>query len=398
MNILRIVYDWPDENVITEGLAPAPFELSKAQTKLGHFVFVLCGNLNGKNLIARRFRIFLPEFFIEVFNLPRAIAGIGPFFTTSIFIVPSYFYLKVKNKIDIVHNHGHLGVWFLLYKYLFGWLDKTPVVGHFHNTAKGRERAIKKQGGRIPFLAKYIEYPIHKFSDRLMLKVCNEVIVVGETLADELVEFYNIEKRHIHLVESGVDSDRFDKTGERIDFGFDPNSIIVLNIGRLSKRKNIDVLVEAMARLPNEYKLVLCGEWDPGFRKKVEEIITASKLKDRIKYIGKVSYFDIDKYFRSAQIFVLPSSYEGLPKVVLEALSSGCKVIASGFKIDRQIPDLKFIPEITSDVIAEEIVESHERLSDPEETKKIINDSYSWDTKANQIEDVYKLLLKRKNA
>ncbi len=397
MNILRIVYDWPDENVITEGLAPAPFELSKAQTKLGHFVFVLCGNLNGKNLLARRFRIFIPEFFIEVFNLPRAIAGIGPFFTTSIFIVPYYFYLKVKNKIDIVHNHGHLGVWFLLYKYLFGWFDKTPVVGHFHITAEGRERAIKKQSGHIPFLAKYIEYPIHKLSDRLMLKVCNEVIVVGETLADELVEFYNIDKKHIHLVESGVDSDRFDKAGEKIDFGFGPDSIITLNIGRLSKRKNIDVLVEAMTKLPNEYKLVLCGEWDQGFRKKVEEIISGRNLRDRIKYIGKISYFEIDKYFRSAQIFVLPSSYEGLPKVVLEALSSGCKVIASGFKIDQQFPGLRFIPEITSDVIAEEIIESHEREVNYGETKKIINTFYSWDTKAKQVEDVYKILLREKN-
>ena len=49
MNILRIVYDWPDENVITVGLAPGPYEMSKAQSKLGHNVFVLCGNLNGKN-------------------------------------------------------------------------------------------------------------------------------------------------------------------------------------------------------------------------------------------------------------------------------------------------------------------------------------------------------------
>ena len=51
MNILRIVYDWPDENVITEGLAPAPYELSLSQTRLNNTVYVLCGNLNGKNLV-----------------------------------------------------------------------------------------------------------------------------------------------------------------------------------------------------------------------------------------------------------------------------------------------------------------------------------------------------------
>ncbi len=394
MNILRIVYDWPDQNVITEGLAPAPFELSKAQTKLGHFVFVLCGNLNGKNLKAGRLRIFIKEHFIEVFNLPRAIGGIGPFFTTSLFVVPYYFYLKLKNKIDIVHNHGHLGVWFLLYKYIFGFIDKTPVVGHFHIVAKGRERAIKEQNTRISFLTKFVEYPIHKFSDYLMTKVCKEIIVVSKGLAEELEEFYNINSKYIHVVESGVDAERFTDHGEKVDFGFSADSVVTLNIGRLSKRKNIDVLVEAIAKLPTEYKLVLCGEWDPNFKHKVEEMIKKYALEDRIKYIGKVSYFDIDKYFRSAGIFALPSSYEGLPKVVLEALSSGCKVIASGFEVAHEMPNLVFLDKISADSIAEKIVEVNKRPSNYESTKVIIKDLYSWSTKAQQVEEVYKEVLK----
>lgn len=393
MNILRIVYDWPDTNVITEGLAPAPYELSKAQTKLGHFVFVLCGNLNGRNLKAGRFRIFIAKHFIEVFNLPRAIRGIGPFFTTSLCVVPYYFYLIIRNKIDIVHNHGHMGVWFLLYKYLFGKLDKTPVVGHIHITAKGRERAIINQVGRIPFMAKFVEYPIHKFSDWLTVKVCDEIIVVGKGLADELTEFYDIDKKHLHLIESGVDSDRFDRHGEKVNFGFEESAVVVMNIGRLSKRKNIDVLVEAIAKLPDEYKLVLCGEWDHVFKKRVDNIIEQNGLQDRVKYVGKVSYFDVDKYFRSAKIFVLPSSYEGLPKVVLEALSSGCKVIASGFEVSNEIPDLVFLTEITADVIAEKIVEAAKGDSQYEKTKTMINNLYSWDTKAKQVEEVYKILL-----
>ena len=397
MNILRIVYDWPDENVITEGLAPAPYELSKAQTKLGHFVFVLCGNLNGKNLKAKRFRVFIKQHFIEVFNLPRAIKGLGPFFTTSLFIVPSYFYLKFKNKIDIVHNHGHLGVWFLLYKYLFGFIDKTPVVGHFHITAKGRERAILNQGSQISFLSRFVEYPIHKYSDWLMTKVCSHLIVVGENIADELIEFYNIDRKYIHLVESGVDSDRFVNHGEKVDFGFDKSAIITLNIGRLSKRKNIDILVAAIAKLPEEYKLVLCGEWDEYFKKKVDQLILSLKLSKRVKYIGKISYFDIDKYFRSAEVFCLPSSYEGLPKVVLEALSSGCKVIASGFRVERGIPDLVFLSDISADAVAEKIVEASKNDSNYEKTKVVINDFYSWDKKAHQVEQVYKTVLNSNN-
>jgi glycosyltransferase involved in cell wall biosynthesis len=394
MNILRIVYDWPDENVITEGLAPAPFELSKAQTKLGHFVFVLCGNLNGRNLKQHRFRIFQKENFIEIFNLPRALRSVGPFFTTSLFIIPYYWYLKIRNRIDIVHNHGHLGVWFLLYKRIFGFIDRTPVVGHFHIVAKGRERALKEQKGHISFLTKFVEYPIHKFSDRLMTKVCKEIIVVSKGLKDELLEFYDINEKYIHVVESGVDSDRFTNHGEKVNFGFEPNAVVTLNIGRLSQRKNIDLLVEAIAKLPEEYKLVLCGEWDSHFKPKVEKLIQENNLQGRIKYLGKISYFEIDKYFRSAEIFALPSSYEGLPKVVLEALSSGCKVIASGFEVSHEMPDLIFLDEINVDLIAEKIVETNKRQANYEETKLIIKDLYSWNTKAKQVEEVYKEVLK----
>src|SRR3990167_5804903 len=138
MNILRIVYDWPDENVITEGLAPAPYELSISQTKLSHEIYVLCGNLNGKNIKAGKFGYQLENGKVTVINLPRGLKDFGPFLTTSPSALIAYLALKIMGKIDLVHNHGHMGLCFLIYKYLFGWLDRTPVVGHFHNTARGR--------------------------------------------------------------------------------------------------------------------------------------------------------------------------------------------------------------------------------------------------------------------
>src|SRR3990167_8988763 len=226
MNILRIVYDWPDINVITEGLAPAPYELSKAQVQLGHKIYVLCGNLNGKNIKATKFHYTLENGQIEVFNLPRALTGFGPFLSTSLFVLPYYFYLKLTKQIDIVHNQGHMGVWLLLYKQIVGTLDKTRVIGQFHNTAQGREEFILKQGKTLPFLTKYFEYPIHKFSDRLQVKVAEKCLFVSQELLNEAIKYYNADIKKLVVVETGVNTTKFTKEGEKMDFGFEQNSII----------------------------------------------------------------------------------------------------------------------------------------------------------------------------
>lgn len=392
MRILRIVYDWPDKNTIQEGLAPAPYELSLAQIRDGHKITVLCGNLNGKNLKLKRFKVELSNGLITVYNLPRALRGFGPFLTTSLLIPLYYLYLKVTLKPDLVHNHGHLGVWLLLYKYLFGWIDKTPFVGHFHILGKSRERALQKQSAKLSFLTKYFEYPIHKFNDLLMTKVCTQLIVVGGDMIEDLKQLYKVRGDRIHLVESGVDSVRFHKNDDRFNFGFSEDSVVVGNIGRLSKRKNIDKLVASMQYLDEKYKLVLCGPWDKKYKENVGQMIIDLHLEHRIKNIGSLSYFEIDPYYRGIDIFVLPSSYEGLPKVVLEALSSGCKAIASGFTIQHQIPDLHFLSEIETKVIADSIVRTQEGPADYEGTRKIIENYYGWDIKATQIDQIYRLL------
>ena len=393
LNILRIVYDWPDENVITTGLSPAPYGLSIAQAKLGHKVYVLCGNLNGKNLKSKKFSYTLNNGQIKVYNLPRGLKHFGPFLTTSFFVLPYYFYLKTTKKIDLVHNQGHLGVWFLLYKFLFGWVDKTPVLGHFHITAKGRELSLKKGGIHLDFFTKFFEYPIHKFSDNLSKYVCPQVVVVSQNIKQELVTLYGFLPNRVHLLESAVDTSIFKKEGKKVDFGFSKDSKILLNLGRLSSRKNIHLIVESLKYLPNNFKLVLVGPWDKEYKLKVDSLIKKEKLEDRIKYLGVVSTFKSSSYFRSADIFVLPSSYEGLPKVVIESLASGLKVVASGFKMKKDVPNLYYLKNLNSQELAKKILDVDKKANKYKETFSIISKYYSYDSKAQELEEIYAKML-----
>ncbi|PIR42459.1 hypothetical protein CO058_02660 [candidate division WWE3 bacterium CG_4_9_14_0_2_um_filter_35_11] len=396
MNILRIIYDFADENVQTEGLSPGPYDLTIAQGKIqGNQIYVLTGNLNGKNLKQGKLSYKLANN-ITVYNLPRAIWRFGPFLSTSLFVLPYYSYLKIFKKIDIVHNHQQMGVWFLLYKYLFGFIDKTPVVHTNHGSIKGREETSLEQGQTLDFWTKYFEYPIWKFNDLLSTKVAKVLIAVSTGLVDEMKRFYN-PRVPIVVVENSVSLDRFAKEGEKVDLGFSSDDKIIFNIGRLSKRKNIDVLVESLHYLPTQFKLSLVGIWDEDFRDEiVNPLIKKYNLESRIKYLGKVSNFIAHKYYRSAEFFVLPSSHEGLPKVVIEALTCGNKVVASGFELTVDVPNLLYLEKIDAKELADAILKIDAQPDRYAETKKIIEKYYSWDSKAYDLEEIYEKVLKQK--
>lgn len=393
IKILRIIYDFADENVQTEGLSPGPYELTISQGKNPNYkIYVLTGNLNGKNIKANKFKYTLSDGRVEVYNLPRAIWKFGPFISSSVLVLPFYFYLKIFRGVDIVHDHQQMGVWFLVYKYLFGWLDKTPMVHTNHASIKGREMIAVSKGEKLGFMTKYFEYPIHKFNDFLSTKVANVLIAVSDDTLRELKDFYN-PKQPIAVVENSVSIDRFKKEGELIDYGFEKGSKILFNIGRLSKRKGIGVLVESLALLPNNFKLVLAGIWEGDYQEYINNLITKLGLKDRVKFIGKISNFKAPIYYRSADIFVLASDHEGLPKVAIEALASGNKVVGTHFKLSHEVPNILYLKEKNPKELARGILEIDKKENRYKETRKVIEEFYSWDSKAKDIDKIYRDLL-----
>ena len=393
MKILRIVYDFADENNTTLGLAPALYELSLAQSLLNTKVYVLCGNLNKKNLFAGKFFYKLNKY-LTVINLPRGLPHFGPFLTTSIAVLPLYFYFKFIKQINIVHLHQHLGIWLLLYKYLFGFLDKTPFVGHYHVTAKGREQNLLKNGEKLPFFTKYFEYPLHKFSDLLMSKVSSHIFCVSQNVKNELIEFYKINADRITVIESAISVTRFFDNNKIIDLNFEDNSTILGYVGRISYRKGIVKIINVLSRLPKNYKFVMWGEYqDDKVKLNIEKQIENLNLKNRVKYMGKISYFNNQSAFKSINIFLLPSSYEGLPKVVLEALASGCMVIASGFKLIKHIPNLILQNSLSEDSLLLSINKLKNAPSKYDSTKDVLLKDYSYESRALKIQQIYKLLL-----
>lgn len=106
--------------------------------------------------------------------------------------------------------------------------------------------------------------------------------------------------------------------------------IITSGASRLTDRKGLNYLVEAVAILVSKYpnvQLKIIGEGNA--KKRLEELSEKMKIKDKVEFIGRVSHREVSKYYQEADVFVLPSLNEGMSNAMLEALSSGLPLLAT---------------------------------------------------------------------
>ena len=102
----------------------------------------------------------------------------------------------------------------------------------------------------------------------------------------------------------------------------------IVAAGRLTEDKGFDTLIKAYnlkRKELNDYKVVIYGEGN--YRKELECLIDELHLSEKIILYGKVK--NLPKYLTEASLFVLTSWYEGIPNVLIEAMSIGLPIVAT---------------------------------------------------------------------
>jgi len=167
---------------------------------------------------------------------------------------------------------------------------------------------------------------------------------------------------------------------------------VVLFVGRLIKRKGADDLIRAISMIQdNSVKLVVVG--DGPEKESLIELTNNLKIKDRVIFVGKVSYWDVFKFYKLADVFCMPSKYlkdegdiEGLGIVFLEAQMYGVPVIGTNSGgIPEAIDNGKsgfIVPENDPKSIADKIMmlkndaELRERMS--KQAIRFVKKKFSW--------------------
>lgn len=105
----------------------------------------------------------------------------------------------------------------------------------------------------------------------------------------------------------------------------------ILSVGRLTKQKDFNSLIKAFSYITEkipQYKLIIVGDGD--LKKKLKKYISNLNLKNKIMLTGWKK--NLKKYYESASVFVLPSLYEGLGNVVIDAVNYEVPTIVTNCK------------------------------------------------------------------
>ena len=157
------------------------------------------------------------------------------------------------------------------------------------------------------------------------------VLVLSSAHREEVISHYGIPTERIEIVGAGYNDRLFTPGEKRVE-----GSVEILYAGKLSRSKGVLWLLEALSRIMHlPWHLGLAGGGSGEERDEIEK--RASDFGDRITLHGAIPQQDLAELMKNAHIFVLPSFFEGFPLVLIEALASGCVLIATALPGVKEI-------------------------------------------------------------
>ncbi len=285
----------------------------------------------------------------------------------------------------IIHYHG-------LGPSIFCWLPRflrSKVVVTLHG--------LDWQRGKWGSFAKVFL----KFTERTAIYIPDKIIVVSRAQKEYFENKYgkeciyipngvNIPKRKLL---SGIIKEKYGLNGG--DF--------LLWMGRLTPEKRVDWLIKAFkqikGRVPN-LKLVIAGGTS-ATDEYVERLKKLTGNDRRIIFTGYVAGKEKEELFSNALLFILPSYLEGLPIVLLEAMSYRVPCLVSDIEphkeiISGDIDGFLFQSNSFSDFVGKlgELLKSPEKLKNiGEKARRKVEKEYNWDDVVDRTEKIYQELV-----
>lgn len=151
------------------------------------------------------------------------------------------------------------------------------------------------------------------------LRHATGVILTTEVMKQQVMADSGVEADRITVIPNFVDTDRF-----RPDPTVTPIPGRICFVGRLDTEKNLAALLEAMTHLPGA-SLTLIGQGN--HQAQLEAYARQHNLT--VEFLGRVPNTELPALIQQAQVFILPSLYEGHPKSLIEAMACGAAVVGS---------------------------------------------------------------------
>jgi glycosyltransferase involved in cell wall biosynthesis len=214
------------------------------------------------------------------------------------------------------------------------------LVATVHSTWEGEANAIRSEPySRLNSNEKFLRsftWLLGIFEKR-MLQRGKRIIAVSDFTRRELRHYYEGRFDHkIRVVYNGVDTDKFkppgDKLSAKLEFGFNPDDITILSVGRLYARKGLFTLVESIPAVVKRFpkaKFIISGKGQSDEMQRLIAHATRLGVRGNIAFTGYTPDKKLPSLYQAADVFAFSTYYEHHPFAVLEALSSQLPVVTT---------------------------------------------------------------------
>ena len=228
-----------------------------------------------------------------------------------------------------------------------------------------------------------------RLGEMLGCRFANRVIVISDVIRN-LIASKHGRTKGVSLIYNGVPAaDKCHFPEYFSELGITEGNY-VLGMSRFVPEKNLHHLIEAFSRVKSEgLKLVIAGDSD--FPDEYSEGLKRQAREAGVVLTGFVKGKKLHSLLTNARCFVLPSSHEGLPIALLEAMSYGLPVVVSDIPANLEVglPDKCYFPVGDIDALASRLSVLCE---DPLARIDYDMAKYDWDHIAKEVSDVYRSL------
>ena len=201
--------------------------------------------------------------------------------------------------------------------------------------------------------------------------------------------------RNFTIIHDAIEVEKFSfndnvRNKIRLNYNITKEDFVIGNVGRLAPEKNQFFLLEVLELLIKEnrhYKLMLVGDGDQ--RRRLEKVAAEKHLKENVIFVGQV--FGASDYYNAFDYFALPSLFEGLGIVLIEAQCNGLHCMSSirapkEANVTGNVIYLPLDAQAWADYLS---ALNFNQLKRENSKQKVIDAGYSIDNEAQKLQSIY---------